>query len=84
MVTEHLRPGQVEAELVKVEDVRDPPVPVEAWLLDAWWPAELHGWARNPRGVDGMWGLCVGLREYAPGYAAEFCTWVAAEGIRQR
>ena len=84
VVTEHLRPGQLEAELVKVEERRDPPVPVEVFLLDGWHPGVLHGWSRNPRGVDGLWGLCVGLRAYSPGYAAEFCTWLTAESIRQR
>lgn len=83
-ITEHLREGQLEAELAKVDERRDPPVPVVARVLDDWWDGELHGWARNPRGVDGMWGLVFLLREYAHGFWAEHLSWVRSEDVRPR
>lgn len=86
-VTEHLRPGQLEYELAKVEARRDPPVPVTVWLLldGAWHDAELLGWARNPNGSSGaLMGLVFLVREYAPGFEAELLTWAPVENIRLR
>jgi hypothetical protein len=60
------------------------PVDVRAALPGETRDAVLHGWSSNPRGVDGMWGLVTGVREYADGFWAEFCWWVAAENVRQR
>jgi hypothetical protein len=84
--------GRVSAErwdraLDEVLDPRDPPVPVEVWLgMDArWWDGELHGWAPNPNGSsDELRGLVRGVREYAPGFWAEFLTWATIERVRQR
>lgn len=85
-ITEHLRPGQLEEELAKVEQPREPPVPVDVRPLMEGATAEmvLHGWARSPRGTDGLWGLVTGLRTYAPGFEAEVCWWLAADNIRPR
>lgn len=86
-ITEHLAPGRLEQELAKVEQRRDPPVPVWAWLLldSAEHAGELYGWAENPRGSgDGWRGLVRGVRQYAPGFHAEYLAWVRAEQIRQR
>ena len=80
-------PERLAEELGKVEDPRDPPVPVTAWLfLDGReWDGELLGWAVNPNGGDdGLRGLCVLAREYAPGFWTEALLWVPAEAIRQR
>lgn len=86
MITEHLQPGRLERELAKVEERRDPPVPVVVrTLLDGETrDVQLHGWARSPRGSEGLWGLVTGLREYAPGFWAEVCWWLAAENVRPR
>lgn len=86
MITEHLQPDQLEYELGLVEHRRDPPVPVEVRSLHpgATRDVVLYGWARNPRGAAGMWGLVTGLREYAPGFLAEFCWWTSSENIRPR
>ena len=86
-VTEHLRPGQLEEELAKVEQLRDPPVPVTVWLLldGREHDADLLGWARSPNGDSGgLMGLVFLLREYAPGFHAELLTWAAVENIRPR
>lgn len=85
-VTEHLREGELEQELARVEDRRDPPVPVivRTLLPGELVDVELLGWARAPRGAEGIWGLVRGLREYAPGFWAEFLWWTAADSIRLR
>jgi hypothetical protein len=86
-ITEHLQPGQLERELAKVEDRRDPPVPVAAWLLldGRAWDALLLGWATNPNGGnDGLRGLVLLHREYAPGFGQELLTWVRAEEMEPR
>lgn len=83
-ITEHLRPGQLEHELGKIEDPRDPPMPVIVRRGGVDHEAVLHGWSRNPRGVAGMWALVTGVRPYAPGFEAEFCWWVTAEDVRPR
>jgi hypothetical protein len=45
----------------------------------------LYGWAANPNGANDGWrGLVSGVREFAPGYEAEFLTWVRAEDVKQR
>lgn len=70
MPVQRLPAGRLVEELAKVEDRRDPPVPVWAWLLldGAEWPGLLHGWSSNPRGSgDGWRGLVVVEREFAPG-----------------
>lgn len=83
VITEHLRPGQLERELGKVEDRREPAVPVvvrtllPGQLVDV----ELLGWAHAPNGAAGLYGLVRGLREYAPGFGAEFLWWSAADSI---
>ena len=62
-------------------------MPVSAWLfLDGReWDGELYGWSENPNGADDGWrGLVVGVREYAPGFLAEFCQWIPADSIRPR
>lgn len=87
VVTEHLREGQLEYELGKVEQRRDPPVPVVVRLLldGAEHDGVLHGWAANPNGADDGWrGLVYLVREYAPGFEAESLHWVRAEDIRPR
>ena len=74
-------------ELGKAEQLRNPAVPVWAWLLldGAEVAGHLLGWARNPNGGgDVLCGLVLAVREYAPGFHAEFLGWVAAGRIRQR
>ena len=68
-------------------DRRDPPVPVRVWLLidGREWDGELLGWAPNPRGGDdGLRGLCLVVREFAPGFHAEGLHWVPVHDVRQR
>jgi hypothetical protein len=84
VITEHLHPGQLERELGKVEDRREPPVPV---LVRTTLPGQLVdvallGWAHGPNGAPGLYGLVRGLREYAPGFWAEFLWWQSAEDLR--
>jgi len=84
---QRLREGRLEEELGKVEDLRDPPVPVVAWLTLDGCDREglLYGWAENPRGADDGWrGLVSAVREYAPGFFAEYLGWVRAEHIRKQ
>lgn len=85
VVTEHLVPGRLVRELRKVEYLRDPPVPVEVRRL---LPGQqcgtvLLGWAHAPNGAGGLYGLVWGLREYAPGFWAEFLWWAAVDAIRR-
>lgn len=85
-ITEHLRAGQLERELGKVEDRREPPLPV---LVRTTLPGELRdvellGWAHAPNGAPGLYGLVRGLREYSPGFWAEFLWWHTAEDVRVR
>jgi hypothetical protein len=87
LVVQHLREGQLDFELTKVEQRREPPVPVWAWLsLDGReWAGDLYGWAANPNGADdGLRGLVLAPREFTPGFWAESLGWVPAERIRQR
>ncbi|MGY1660774.1 hypothetical protein ACI78Q_06055 [Geodermatophilus sp. SYSU D00705] len=87
MLTQGATRERLDEELDKADELRDPPVPVVAWLhLDGQeWAGELYGWARNPNGADdGLRGLVLALREYAPGFWAEYLGWVGAEHIRQR
>ncbi|MCU1614721.1 MAG: hypothetical protein JWO98_2261 [Frankiales bacterium] len=87
MLVERLREGQLNFELEKVDEPREPPVPVTARLLldSAEHDGLLYGWAVDPNGADDGWrGLVGGVREYAPGFEAEFLMWVRAEDIRQR
>lgn len=84
---EHLRDGQLEYELDKCDELREPPVPVTAWLLvdSATHDGLLYGWAANPNGANDGWrGLVGGVREFAPGFAAEFLIWVRAEDVARR
>jgi hypothetical protein len=84
-MVQRLREGWLEYELTKVEQSREPPVPVWAWLsLDGReWAGELYGWAANPNGGDDGWrGLVLAPREFAPGFWAEFLGWVRAEHVR--
>lgn len=84
-ITEHLAPGRLEQELAKVEQRRDPPVAVWALRDGVEVAGELHGWAENPRGSNDGWrGLVQGVREYAPGFWAEYLSWVRAEQVRER
>jgi hypothetical protein len=86
-VTGHLSAERWEQALDQVMDPRDPPVAVEVWLgLDSrWWDGELHGWAPNPNGSGSeLRGLVSGVREYAPGFWAEFLTWASVDRVRQR
>lgn len=85
-MVEHLRPGALEDELALADERRDPPVPVAAWLsLDSReWVGELYAWAAKPNGSNDGWrGLVLLLREFAPGFWAEYLGWVRAEHIRQ-
>lgn len=87
MPVQRIPPERVDEELAKADEVRDPPVPVTAWLLldGQHWPGRLLGWANDPNGGnDGLRGLVHGVREYAPGFETEFLTWVRAEHIAQR
>ena len=84
MLTERISQQRLQYELGKVDDPRDPPVPVVAWLgLDSRNRAGvLYGWAVNPNGADDGWrGLVRVVREYAPGFEAEYLGWVRAEHI---
>lgn len=84
---EHLRDGQLEDELDKCDELRDPPVPVTAWLhVDSTaHDGLLYGWAANPNGANDGWrGLIGGVREFTPGFEAEFLSWVRAEDITRR
>ena len=86
-MTEHLTDDQRYRALDQVTDPREPPVPVEVFLgLDArWWDGELHGWGPNPNGSDGtLRGLVFGVREYAPGFWAEFVTWATVDRVPPR
>jgi hypothetical protein len=86
-VVEHLRGDQLDHELGKVEDLRDPPIPVMAWLLldGAEHEGLLYGLAENPNGANDGWrGLVQLTREFAPGFWAQGLHWVPAERIRQR
>jgi hypothetical protein len=83
-MVQRLREGWLEEELAKVEQVRDPPVPVMAWLAVDGENHEglLYGWATNPNGADDGWrGLVRGVREYARWFEAEFLSWVRAEHV---
>ena len=87
MDAQRLPPGRLDEELAKAEELRDPPVPVTVWLLldGREWDGELLGWSQNPLGGDdGLRGLCVLAREYAPGFWTEVLLWVPAEAIRRR
>ena len=87
LLTGRVSPERRDAALDEVTDPRDPSVPVEVWLgLDArWWDGELHGWAPNPHGSsEELRGLVTGVREYAPGFFAEFLTWATVERVRRR
>jgi hypothetical protein len=87
VIVEHLREGQLDYELDKRDELQEPSVPVTAWLLvhGAAHDGLLYGWAANPNGGDDGWrGLIGGVREFAPGFAAEFLFWVRAEDIAQR
>jgi hypothetical protein len=81
-----LREGQLDYELDKCDELRDPPVPVTAMLLldSAAHDGLLYGWAAEPNGGDGWRGLVASVREFAPGFQAEFSIWVRAENIRRR
>ena len=71
-------------ELRKVDHLRDPPVPVVAWLgLDSRHRTGLlYGWAGNPNGADDGWrGLVRAVPEYTPGFEAEYLGWVRAAHI---
>lgn len=84
VITEHLAPGRLERELGKVEDRREPPVPVlvRTTLPGRLVDVALLGWAHAPNGSPGLYGLVRGLREYAPGFWAEFLWWRRAEELR--
>jgi hypothetical protein len=82
-----LPPERLQEEMRKVEQRRDPPVPVWFWLsVDSKEVAgELHGWAANPNGSDDGWrGLVTARREYASGFWTDWIGWVRQERIRQR
>lgn len=84
---EHLRDDRLDFELDKCDELRDPPVPVTAWLLldSAAHDGLLYGWAADPNGGDDGWRVLVGgVREFAPGFEAEFLSWVRAENLRLR
>jgi hypothetical protein len=84
-MVQRVRVGAWEHERGKIDDRRDPPVPVTVWLpLDSRdWEGELWGWAANPNGGDDGWrGLVFLMREFAPGFWAEFLGWVRGEHIR--
>lgn len=86
-ITEHLRAGLLEHEMAKVEQRRDPPVPVTVWLLldGQEHDGELLGWASSPNGSSGeLAGLVFLVREYAAGFGAELLTWVRSEDVRPR
>lgn len=84
VIVEHLRDGHLDYELDKCDELPEPTVPVNVRFLDEWHPAELYGWAANPNGSNDGWrGLVGGVREFSPGFEAEFLTWVRAEDIRQ-
>jgi hypothetical protein len=57
VTVQRVQEGWLEYELTKVEQCREPPVPVWAWLsLDSReWAGELYGWAANPNGADDGW-----------------------------
>lgn len=85
VIVEHLRVGQLNYELDKCDELREPPVPVAVRFLEEWHAAELHGWAQNPNGSDDGWrGLVSDVRAFAAGFEAEFLTWVRAEDVRRR
>lgn len=84
---QRVRQDRLLRELGKADQLRNPPVPVRAWLLldGAEVDGHLLSWAENPNGGDdGLRGLVLAVREYAPGYHAEFLGWVPAERIRRR
>jgi len=88
LVTGHLPEGELERELARVTDRRDPPVPVDGWLrLDSRWTAgELHGWRMGSTGAETgrLVGMVTGLREYAPGFWCEYLLWLFTEQLRIR
>lgn len=87
VLVQRVPPERLVYELGKATRVRNPPVPVTVWLVLDGCERDgvLLGWAENPNGADdGLRGLVVAEREYAPGFHAEFCGWVRADHIRQR
>jgi hypothetical protein len=78
---------RIEEDLAKATELRDPPVLVYARLtLDGRERAShLYGWAYNPNGGnDGLRGPVLLVREYVPGFYAEFLGWIRAGDIRRR
>jgi hypothetical protein len=51
VIVEHLRDGQLDYELDKCDELREPPLPVTAWLLldSTAHDGLLYGWAANPK-----------------------------------
>lgn len=78
---------RIELELAKADEVRNPPVPVWAWLTREAREVAGHllGWADDPNGaVEGRCGLVRAVGKIECGYWAEYLCWVRAEHIRQR
>ena len=84
VLTERLSQERLEYELGKVDDLREPPVPVVAWLAvdSSNHEGLFYGWAETPNGADDGWrGLVSAVREYAAGFEAEYLGWERAEHI---
>jgi hypothetical protein len=81
------RDGRLNEQLDKLDEVREPPVPVTACISLDERPhdGELLGWAANPNGANDGWrgGVRV-TREYATGFWTEAVFRVRAEGISLR
>jgi hypothetical protein len=49
VIVEHLRDDQLDYELGKCDELREPPVPATACFLDEWHAVELYGWSGQPQ-----------------------------------
>lgn len=83
MLVEHVPPERWARELARVTDRRDPPVAVSVWLLldGRAWEGRLHGWAVDPLGAGGLMGLVFLVREFTPGFEAEYLHWEPVRSI---
>jgi hypothetical protein len=82
-----LRPvRQLEDELRRVRDRRDPPVEViiSRPLDDEEWPDLLHGWADDVTGDRTLRGLASYRREYAPGFYTDVVSWAHVAQLRRQ
>lgn len=76
----------LERELARVEQLRDPPVPVHVVTMH---PGEvrgglLYGWSSNVTDDNALRGLVTYEREYARGFWTRLLNWSLAERLSPR